>query len=488
MPELVNEAGGTCLELTIGHEPGERPGDLGWMGAQTAEQWHDVLRIKTPLGQVFLAGESLKPIVSVEVIDHIGNKTIVADCKAEYYYPHEIPGIKAADLGDLIRALNKIDGDAQVKVRKLDDAFKRLNCLYCIWDSPELLDEQSVLHLESFSDDEKILLQQHTMIVYGALVNSLDVWDKFSDDILKLRRKQRVMRGGLQMASDHMVQGDLIQIPLRRTTGYQHQCHVLVHFTNGNPDLGRKTFQPEYQAVAEKISVQVVQAFVKFRSHLRPDTGTAQLVPDRELQNWIREQDDWQRREPLRISAAFPGISISSNPREEQDVIALFHELIGCSVIKGYRFLSATSSDRYDALYELSYPDDSFYFDQERTPLGVSPHIGQGFRSAIQVLEYKCDLDSLSRDFELHIKYLDHVRLAVCWKCCGENSAKIELRSLLIDGCGETRQHFAATHKAYSIGSDNPAFEVIILEDLVNFLADPAREVARQKTLYKVFG
>ena len=31
----------------------------------------------------------------------------------------------------------------------------------------------------------------------------------------------------------------------------------------------------------------------------------------------------------------------------------------------------------------------------------------------------------------------------------------------------------------------NPAFEVMILEDLVNFLADPAREVARQKTVYK---
>ncbi|MGD0497200.1 MAG: ATP-binding protein [Bryobacteraceae bacterium] len=488
VPELQHEMSGTSVEITVGHESGERPNDLGWLGAQTAEQWHDVLRIRTPLGQVFLTGTASKPTITVEVIDSIGNKSILAACKSEYYYPHEIPGIKSAELRELVTALNRIDGDAQIKMRKLDDQYKRLNCLYNIWDTGDLLDLQCNLRIEDLSDEERILLRQHSVVVYGAFVNSLDVWDKYSDEILKLRRRQRILRGGLQMASDHMVQGDLIQIPLRRAIGYQHQCHVIVHFTRGNPDLGRKVFQPEYQALAEKIAVGAVQAFVRFRSHLRADTGTAQMVPDRELQNWIREQDDWRRKASLKIAFAVPGVSLVSNPREEQDVVALFHELIGSGVLRGYQFLSATTNDRYDALYEITYKDDSFHFDEEKNRLGISPQIMTPFESATQVVEYKYDLDSLARDFDRQIKFIEHVRLAVCWKCTGDHTSKFELRSLLAESAGETRQHFGATHKAYQIGSDNPAFEVIILEDLINYLTDPDRELARQKTIYGLFG
>ena len=33
------------------------------------------------------------------------------------------------------------------------------------------------------------------------------------------------------MASDLMVQGELITIPLNKATGYQNNTHVVVHFT-----------------------------------------------------------------------------------------------------------------------------------------------------------------------------------------------------------------------------------------------------------------
>jgi hypothetical protein len=46
----------------------------------------------------------------------------------------------------------------------------------------------------------------------------------------------------------------------------------------------------------------------------------------------------------------------------------------------------------------------------------------------------------------------------------------------------------SATHKAYQIGSDNPSFDLLVLDDLVNFLTEPAREVARQKTVYGDMG
>jgi len=53
--ELTNDQSGTSVEIIVGKSPGERPRDLSWLGARSAEQWYDVLRIKTPLGGVYLS-------------------------------------------------------------------------------------------------------------------------------------------------------------------------------------------------------------------------------------------------------------------------------------------------------------------------------------------------------------------------------------------------------------------------------------------------
>jgi hypothetical protein len=44
---------------------------------------------------------------------------------------------------------------------------------------------------------------------------------------------------------------------------------------------------------------------------------------------------------------------------------------------------------------------------------------------------------------------------------------------------------FGATHQAFSTGSQDPAFEILVLEDLLNWLQDPSSEEARQKLAYR---
>jgi hypothetical protein len=61
VPELANEDSGTSIEIIVGKTTGERPKNLGWIGAQTAELWLIVLRIKTPLGGVYLRTTSFSP-------------------------------------------------------------------------------------------------------------------------------------------------------------------------------------------------------------------------------------------------------------------------------------------------------------------------------------------------------------------------------------------------------------------------------------------
>jgi hypothetical protein len=51
---------------------------------------------------------------------------------------------------------------------------------------------------------------------------------------------------------------------------------------------------------------------------------------------------------------------------------------------------------------------------------------------------------------------------------------------------GSSRQIFGATHQAFSAGSsEQPAFELLILEDLMSWLQDAPGEEARQKLRYK---
>ena len=116
IPEIANDTSGTSVEIKVGTASGERPRDLSWIGARTADQWYDVLRIKTPLGGIYLSTSPFAPRVTVTVKaseKEISERTTE---KAEYYYPHEIPNLKTQALRDVSKAADKIAGDSQTKL------------------------------------------------------------------------------------------------------------------------------------------------------------------------------------------------------------------------------------------------------------------------------------------------------------------------------------------------------------------------------------
>jgi len=263
IPELANEDSGTSVEVLCGKSQGERPKDFTWIGAQNASQWYDVLRIKTPLGGVYLTSARFAPKIHISVVSSENSKTTHETDRAEYYYPHEIPDMKVQELGDLIAAQNKIQGDATTKFKSLTNDFKRLDCIYKIWDKDALLAEDS--DFESSLDEQKReLIERHRVVVYASFLSTAKTWARFNDDVLKLRKGLRVTHGGLLMASDNMVQGDLSVIPLTSAIGYQSNTQVIVHFVEGSPDMGRKTFQPELKSLAEGLAIRSVTIFRRF--------------------------------------------------------------------------------------------------------------------------------------------------------------------------------------------------------------------------------
>jgi hypothetical protein len=484
--ELDSESSGTCVEVIVGQASGERPKNLAWLGAQTAEQWYTVLRIKTPLGGVYLSSAPFNPRILIKVRSSEKTDTAFETQRAEYYYPHEIPNLKVESLHDIVKTLNGIPGDSATKFMKLAPEFKRLDCIWDIWNKDEILAEQSYF-ATALSEDQRLLIERHSIIVYACFLRSAKIWGELNDEIFRLRKGQRIIHGGLQLASDYMSQGELSIIPLTSTIGYQANSHVVVHFTEGNPDMGRKVFQPELKDLADTLAVRAVTTFKRFLQHLKPDTGAQPITPDKELHDWKRQQENHRDKYPLSFVHDGIQVGLVSTPQQEQDVIALFHELVGANILRGFRFYGSSLSDRYDSLFFMDYQRDKDVLYQNKSHrLGVSGAFALPYTTEPKVLEYKYSFDSLVDDFDNEVKFAKQVDLVVCWSAGEGFRTKFYLQPLLIGDEGSSRQIFGATHQAFASGSlVTPAFEVIILEDLLNWLQNPADEEARQKRAYR---
>jgi len=483
VPELEHEVSGTSFEVLLGDSPGERPRDLGWIGARTAMQWLAVLRIKTPLGAVTLTTPAVQPKVTVQVVDPEGDMTEEQLGSTEYYYPHEFPG-KVQALGDIKTAMEKIQGDANTKFAKLPNEFKKLDCMYEIWEGESILSDQSDFH-GVLDPEELILVERHKVHVYAAFLSSSKQWSDFNDNVLGLRKGQRIMQGGLQLACDGMVQGDPLVIPLTSTIGYQANAHVIVHLTDGNPDMGRKVFQPELKRMAERLAVRTVTIFKRHLQHRRPEAGPPNISASKALHEWKKAQETYRDRKPLNLKLNGVALSLVSEPQQEQDVVALFHELLAARLLRGYQIFATSQNETYDSLYELSYPNDVEYrFDRELRPLGVADRY-LGETTEPKVLEYKHDFDGLLDDIEQEVKSQGHIQLVVCWSASRRYKDKFYFKSLLVGDEGSERLHFGATHQAFTDSSSEMLFEVIVLKDLLGFIADRPAEEARQKQFYK---
>jgi hypothetical protein len=353
--ELTGESSGTSIENTIAD--GQRP-QLAWLQANKASQWLDVLRMKTPLGGIYLAGSMERKLrfeCYLEVIALDGTSDFLITKNPEYYYPHEISLLhKVQDIDSIEQKLAAISGDPDQKLQKLPDEFRRLDSVYKIWTKGDLLKDPILMRNIEDDEEGRILIEQHDICVYGCFVSTAKTWSEFKE-IVGIRKNADFMRGGLQLASDFMAQGDLLVIPLTSTIGYQANTHVIVHLTDGNPDMGRKVFQPKIKLLAEEISRRVVDVFKRYLRLMREDTGAPLLGESDDLWHWQQHQVSYRNQHPFQLVVGDRAVSLVSEPQSEQDVIALFHELLGLGILKGYGIFATSESTKYDSLCFLKY-------------------------------------------------------------------------------------------------------------------------------------
>lgn len=478
VPELATESSGTCIEVLL--ESQQRP-KLPWIQATNADQWLDLLRIKTPIGGIYLSATSRDINVQyiVKVVDLSGNKTSKESTNIDYYYPHEIPLVhKQKPLSEIERKIQSISGDPANRLQRLGDEYRRLDAVWEIWKTDQILKDPVLSR--NLDEEQRILLSRHDITIYGCFLSSAKTWTSFQKENLKVHPNAVLLRGGLQLASDYMPQGELSVIPLTSTIGYQNNAHIIVHLKDGNPDMGRKVFQPEIKALADELGRRTVDIFKSYLALMREDTGAPTGSADRDLRDFILYQERHRENRPLALKYNDLTCALLSEPQSEQDVIALFHELVGMGALRGYGFLATSESERYDCVFTTNYEDSRLLYSTENK-LGVSA--GSERRESIPyIIEYKYDADALVDDFAKEKKFAKDISLLICWKAGPKTTREFGVSPLLVGEEGSIRHFFGSTHALYQL--QEKRMEMICLGDLIQYLRDPEAEEARQRQHY----
>ena len=462
-----------------------RPRDLGWYGATTARQWINILRIQTPLGGIYLCGEKPQKVeIELEVIDKNSGITKESLSEPKYIFPHEVIE-RCADIRDYFFDLEK----KLKKGRSLKDSpqFLNLDGLWGEWAGKDIVNGNAPIDIE-LSEEEKYLVSG--IKIYVFLGYSDKIWEKYNETTLNLRKNSDTLKGGLQLAVRNMPQGELLPIPFSNNVGLQKLAHIVVHFDDAEPDLGRKKLQPELLKIAEKLSIAAIKTFRKHQDTLlRKDTGKSAYSNELDIQQWIYSKMEHEKTAPITLEQQ---LSMRSEPICEQDVVALFNQMLGASIIRGIHILATSQHKQYDGLYRIlmeNHFDD--YIRTDKNPLGVEKscfmyQLGSGnkIESAVRILEYKHSIDALIDDFDNGIKSPKEIGLVVAWEMGDKWENAYTVTSYLdLDNVHNRKFHGCTHHmKLQGLGSDQ--FDCIILKDLVSYLNSPNEESERQKQIY----
>ena len=300
------------------------------------------------------------------------------------------------------------------------------------------------------------------------------------------------------LAANNMPQGELIQIPLTKNIGRQKQANILIHFENCSADLGRKGFKKEITDLGKDIARRLMDGpLMKVRSCFKANSGASpDLRREKDLAEWKKSMTEHEQKFPLTIDNPnffnpMQKVSITSYPTREQDVIALFNQLIAGGVIRGIKIMSTNERSTYDSLFriEIKKPKELQIFDEKNNPLGISEDAfddiledEEVFLSDPQVLEYKYSLNGLIEDIESGVKNTNDINLVVAWEAGERYKDNYIIESLLIAGNEGLRRYHGVTHHLHDANTNEYVCDLILLQDLILYLNDKNESDILQET------
>lgn len=463
------------VSITVNYDNTTYPKNLSWIGINKAKDWLSILKVKTGLGAI---NENKQIQVDVIVEDKKGDISKATSEGIEYLEIQSFVA-KSQNYTDIQHKLTTLF-DKHGPQFRMPSKISNLEAIYDKWDYTK------IVSLLNFTDEQKELIDLYkpTMIFY--YVYSINVWNKINEKV-GIRKGLNVLYGGIQIAANNMPQGELIQIPLNKNIGRQNQAHVVLHFEECSADLGRKGFKKEITDLAKDIARKLLDGpLMKIKQCFKKNTGVApDLIREKKISEWKQQMIQHEQANPLQLVndnffKPLNRISITSIPTREQDVIALFNQLIAGGVIRGIRIMATNERSTYDGLYRIviEEPTENHIYNRETNPLGIEEEIverfkensDEGFVSEPNVLEYKYSLDGLVEDVEDGLKNTNDIGLVVAWEAGELYKRNYYIESPLLEENIGLRSYHGVTHRMRDIFTNEYVSELILLEDLILYL------------------
>lgn len=337
---------------------------------------------------------------------------------------------------------------------------------YCYLSPEEFISEGSKISFEKFQDfkdKKKLHLAHGKALVYRNTISTpskpsihcyaFSMAPKAFDDLTSDRSSEEGWSPpswvGIHIATRGMPTGIFIEPPVTGSAFYWRRVFMLLQDDEMNFDVGRKTLRGRAKPMMQDVSKSIWNDIIDYLQALTPaDPEAVTRSKQGKLQFLFQQAHEWKDLD-------FSQVQYLKEPQREQMVVALFYELVGANVLKGYRTLRNNTIDQYDAF---------IYYRIEKEYIGRFEAIsirGEFLEDQI-IVEFKHKAEDILKDILDNKKTYQDINLLVCWEL---SEGKFEEKNIDVSPIAEEHvYYYGSTHTLYFPGIYQAGERLTVIE------------------------
>jgi anti-sigma regulatory factor (Ser/Thr protein kinase) len=430
-------------KITIETSRGD--GYVHMVAFEGGRDWVEERRAAKPMAVVSSRQEAREPFTKVTAQD------VAADFTVEDQRLSHLLRTKTA-LGSTYPLWTELEKrnagcDIKLSIIETDGTEKSTTLPHCYWHPADHL-----LHKKSLEDvrelarnnkmrdfkgwgltDKRSVLIANRSAYFYTLMLSIPEYDKLAEQQgllgrYKLRQKEAERTGteipradepgdvepGIYLSVRGMPTGISLPFPTGTTeAGYWNNFYFLVEAEWLSFDAGRKVVPGRTQEVIKRACKAIWDDMRAWKTSFIGHEG------EDSVDQFAEQQKVQTRLEKIKEYPDLPlgKIPFAKVPQTEQATIAVFHEILGRNLLKGYQTWDINTASTYDAVVKYSLPGS----EAGAQALQIWRDRLNKKTQSIEVfplnVEYKFEAATILDDFGDKAKYLEQIDLIVCWSC-----------------------------------------------------------------------
>lgn len=280
---------------------------------------------------------------------------------------------------------------------------------------------------------------------------------------------------GIVVSKKGMPLGAVVEPPKKVLAGFWRMIFIIINCDSLRTEPGRKKLHVDDEKIIKRVAGKVYDKLVKYHHYFIPRD------PDEEFEGLLRNVDKTlnnvkEYKQSHKLINPKNKIMIYIEPVNEQTLIALFHELVGSEILRGYKAHRLSATETYDGVYEYKI-EKSFIGNEHYTewlqsfPAKERKEIeSKGFYFVdFMIVEFKMRLEDIIKDFLQKTKYHPHIKLIVTWEA---DKDTIKRKGWLLEDLPTSKQKFFGAKWRLRPSSEGQtrgilATDVLVLKDFL---------------------